>query len=158
MGSKALGFTVEQENLIWDLHRHGESLGEIERVLGVTMPRIRRFLRESGHLEGDLVFGARPSAVATLVNRQTRAVHVVALPDGYRAETVADALIAHLGRPPAHLRRSLTWDRGREMAEHERITAAPRHARLLLRPASSMATRDERKYERVAASVPAQER
>ncbi len=124
MGSKALGFTVEQENLIWDLHRHGESLGEIERVLGVTMPRIRRFLRESGHLEGDLVFGARPSAVATLVNRQTRAVHVVALPDGYRAETVADALIAHLGRPPAHLRRSLTWDRGREMAEHERITAA----------------------------------
>ena len=48
MGSKTLGFTVEQENLIWDLHRRGESLGEIERVLGVTMPRIRRFLRESG--------------------------------------------------------------------------------------------------------------
>nr|WP_231917472.1 hypothetical protein [Rhodococcus sp. 008] len=48
MGSKALGFTVEQENLIWDLHRRGESLGEIERILGVTMPRIRRFLRESG--------------------------------------------------------------------------------------------------------------
>ncbi len=48
MGSKALGFTVEQENLIWDLHRRGESIREIERVLGVTMPRIRRFLRESG--------------------------------------------------------------------------------------------------------------
>ncbi len=311
MGSKALGFTVEQENLIWDLHRRGESIREIERVLGVTMPRIRRFLRESGgippvprarrighitavereeisrgiaagesaraiaeklgrsppstiareiarnggreeyramdadtaayvrarrpkmsilcarpilrtvitdklheqwspqqisvwlrreypddpqmwvshetiyrciyipsrkvfgsnvfhelrtdrpirrprgkkrshgrgrirnmvsidlrgaaandrsepgHLEGDLVFGARPSAVATLVDRQSRAVHVVALPDGYRAETVADALITYLGRLPAHLRRSLTWDRGgREMAEHERITAA----------------------------------
>lgn len=309
MGSKALGFTVEQENLIWDLHRRGESIREIERTLGETMPRIRRFLRESGgirpvprarrighitagereevsrgiaagdsartiaeklgrspstiareiarnggriayraveadaaayvrarrpkmsilcarpilrtliteklheqwspqqisvwlrreypadphmwvshetiyrclyipsrkvfdsnvfhelrtdrpirrprgkkrshgrgrirnmvsidlrgaaandrsepgHLEGDLVFGTRPSAVATLVDRQSRVTHVVALPDGYRAETVADALIAYLGRLPAYLRRSLTWDRGREMAEHERITAA----------------------------------
>lgn len=309
MGSKALGFTVEQENLIWDLHRRGESLGEIERILGVTMPRIRRFLRESGgirpvprarraghitavereevsrgiaagdsaraiaeklgrspstiareiarnggrenyraveadtaayvrarrpkmptlsmrpilretvtaklheqwspqqisvwlrrehpddpqmwvshetiyrclyipsrkaldsklfhelrtdrpirrprgkkrshsrgrirnmvsidlrgaaandrsepgHLEGDLVFGTRPSAVATLVDRQSRATRVVALPDGYRAETVADAVIAYLSQLPAHLRRSLTWDRGREMAEHERISAA----------------------------------
>ena len=69
------------------------------------------------------MFGTRPSAVATLVDRQSRAVHVVALPDGYRAETVADALIAYLGRLPAHLRRSLTWDRGLEMAAHERITA-----------------------------------
>lgn len=71
------------------------------------------------------MFGIRPSAVATLVDRQSRNVHVVALPDGYRAETVADAAITYLGRLPAHLRRSLTWDRGREMAEHERITAAP---------------------------------
>jgi IS30 family transposase len=77
-----------------------------------------------GHLEGDLVFGIRPSAVATLVDRKTRYTHVVALPDGYRAETVADALIAYLRRLPPPLRRSLTWDRGREMAEHERITEA----------------------------------
>ena len=70
------------------------------------------------------MFGTRPSAVATLVDRQSRFTHVVALPDGYRAETVADALIAYLGRLPAHLRRSLTWDRGLEMAAHERITAA----------------------------------
>ncbi|WP_243623076.1 IS30 family transposase [Rhodococcus sp. ARC_M6] len=68
--------------------------------------------------------GTRPSAVATLVDRQSRVTHVVALPDGYRAEAVADALIAYLGRLPTYLRRSLTWDRGREMAEHERITAA----------------------------------
>ncbi len=79
---------------------------------------------EPGHLEGDLVFGTRPSAVATLADRQTRSTHVVALPDGYRADTVAEALIAYLSRLPAHRRRSLTWDRGREMAEHERITAA----------------------------------
>ena len=70
------------------------------------------------------MFGTRPSAVATLVDRHTRVTHVVALPDGYRAETVADALITYFGRLPAHLRLSLTWDRGREMAEHERITAA----------------------------------
>lgn len=49
---------------------------------------------------------------------------MVALPDGYRAETVAYALITYLSRLPAHLRRSLTWDRGREMAEHKRITTA----------------------------------
>ncbi|WP_080737917.1 IS30 family transposase [Rhodococcus fascians] len=79
---------------------------------------------EVGHLEGDLVFGTRPSAVATLVDRQSRMTHVVALPDGYRADTVADALIAYLEQLPPHLRRTLTWDRGREMAEHERITAA----------------------------------
>lgn len=79
---------------------------------------------ESGHLEGDLVFGTRPSAVATLVDRQSRMTHVVALPNGYRADAVADAVIAYLQQLPTHLRRTLTWDRGREMAEHERITAA----------------------------------
>ena len=78
---------------------------------------------EPGHLEGDLVFGTRPSAVATLVDRQSRVTHAVALPDGYRAETVADALIAYPGRFPAHLRRSPTWDQGKKMAEPERITA-----------------------------------
>lgn len=79
---------------------------------------------EGGHLEGDLVFGSRPSSVATLVDRQTRFTHVVALPDGYRAETVADALIVYLRQLPPHRRRSLTWDRGREMAAHERISTA----------------------------------
>lgn len=47
----------------------------------------------------------------------------MALPDGYRAETVAEPLIAYLSQLPPHLRRTLTWDRWREMAEHERITA-----------------------------------
>ncbi len=77
-----------------------------------------------GHWEGDLVFGARPSAVATLVDRATRFTLVVALPDGYKADTVAAALIEHMGRLPAGLRRSLTWDRGKEMAAHATITAA----------------------------------
>jgi IS30 family transposase len=74
--------------------------------------------------EGDLVFGARPSAVATLVDRATRYAMVVGLPDGNKADAVARALIEHMGQLPAHLRRSLTWDRGSEMAQHAVITAA----------------------------------
>jgi len=78
----------------------------------------------AGHWEGDLVFGACPSAVATLVDRATRYAMVVALPDGNKADAVARALIDHVGRLPAHLRRSLTWDRGLEMAHHAAISAA----------------------------------
>jgi IS30 family transposase len=82
-------------------------------------------LREvAGHWEGDLIFGARPSAVATLVDRATRFTIVVALPDGYKADAVAQRVIARMGLLPACLCRSLTWDRGREMAEHAVITAA----------------------------------
>jgi len=70
------------------------------------------------------VFGARPSAVATLVDRATRFTMVVALPDGYKADTVAAALVEQMATLPTELRRSLTWDRGREMAAHATITAA----------------------------------
>jgi hypothetical protein len=49
---------------------------------------------------------------------------VVALPDGYKADTVAAALVEHMATVPTHLRRSLTWDRGREIASHATITAA----------------------------------
>ena len=78
----------------------------------------------AGHWEGDLVFAARPSAVATLVDRATRYAMVVALPDGYQADAVARMLIERMGQLPTHLRRSLTGDRGREMADHAVITAA----------------------------------
>ena len=56
------------------------------------------------------MFGARPSAVATLVDRATRSTMVVALPDGYKADTVAAALIEHMATLPTPMRRSLTWD------------------------------------------------
>ena len=78
----------------------------------------------AGYWEGDVVFGARPSAVATLVDRATRYAMVVALPDGNKADAVARALIDHMARLPTHLRRSLTWDRGSEMAHHAVITTA----------------------------------
>jgi IS30 family transposase len=77
----------------------------------------------AGLWEGDLVLGKRPSAVLTLVERTSRAVVLVALPAGWRAEQVRPALTAAIGQLPRPLRRSLTWDQGKEMAEHARFTA-----------------------------------
>ena len=77
---------------------------------------------ELGHWEGDLVMGRRPSAVTTLVERSSRLVRVVALPAGIKADAVRAAVTANLAQLPPELRRSLTWDRGREMAEHELLT------------------------------------
>src|SRR5215207_5972992 len=75
-----------------------------------------------GHWEGDLLLGKRPSAVATLVERASRSLTLVALPDGYKAEQVRPALAAAVARLPEQLRRSLTWDQGKEMAEHTKFT------------------------------------
>lgn len=77
-----------------------------------------------GHWEGDLVFGKRMSPVATLVERSTRFVMLVALPHGHKADLVADALAAKITTLPAALTRTLTWDQGHEMAEHARFTQA----------------------------------
>jgi IS30 family transposase len=75
-----------------------------------------------GHWEGDLVFGKRPSAVGTLVERHSRYVLLFPLPEGVTAQQVRPALTAAILRLPQQLRRSLTWDQGREMAEHLQFT------------------------------------
>jgi hypothetical protein len=78
-----------------------------------------------GHWEGDLVFGKHMSPIATLVERSTRFVMLVALPGGnHKADVVADALAAAIQRLPSQLAKSLTWDQGHEMAKHDRFTAA----------------------------------
>jgi IS30 family transposase len=78
-----------------------------------------------GHWEGDLVFGKHMSPVATLVERSTRFVMLVALPGGdHKADVVADALAAAVQRLPSQLAKTLTWDQGHEMAQHARFTAA----------------------------------
>ena len=76
-----------------------------------------------GHWEGDLIFGGRNSQIATLVERQTRYVMLVKV-DGKDSETVINALIKHAHKLPQELYKSLTWDRGKEMAEHKRFTLA----------------------------------
>ncbi|MFJ6784750.1 IS30 family transposase [Streptomyces yangpuensis] len=80
--------------------------------------------RVPGHWEGDLVMGTRPSAIATLVERTSRFTAIVALPNGIKAEQVAPHLTRRLLGIPPQLRRTLTWDRGREMAEHRAISIA----------------------------------
>jgi transposase, IS30 family len=78
-----------------------------------------------GHWEGDLILGAgNASAIATLVERRTRFVLLAGLPDGKLAEDLADRLIAVMSALPTHLRRSLTWDLGSEMAANARFTLA----------------------------------
>jgi IS30 family transposase len=75
-----------------------------------------------GHWEGDLLMGGRTSAIATLVERQTRYCQLVALPDGSGAVEVCEALEQSITSLPAQLRRSLTWDQGSEMSEHRRFS------------------------------------
>jgi IS30 family transposase len=75
-----------------------------------------------GHWEGDLLLGGRNSAIATLVERTSRLTLLVALPDGRGSEPVLTALAACIATLPEQLVRSLTWDQGKEMAQHARFT------------------------------------
>jgi IS30 family transposase len=76
-----------------------------------------------GHWEGDLLFGSKSSQIATLVERKTRYVMLVKV-DSKDTETVINALIKHARKLPQELYKSLTWDRGKEMADHTRFTLA----------------------------------
>ena len=76
-----------------------------------------------GHWEGDLITGeGNRSAIGTLVERSTRYVMLLHLPTDHTAEAVRDALTKTVLTLPAHLRRSLTWDQGKEMSQHRRFT------------------------------------
>jgi IS30 family transposase len=76
-----------------------------------------------GHWEGDLLMGHdNKSAIGTLVERRTRFAMLIALPNGRSAEAVRDALAERILVLPEQLRRSLTWDQGKEMADHLRFT------------------------------------
>jgi len=76
-----------------------------------------------GHWEGDLISGTRNTHIATLVERHTRYV-MLAKVDGKDSETVINALIKQAHKLPRELYKSLTWDRGSEMADHRRFTLA----------------------------------
>jgi IS30 family transposase len=75
-----------------------------------------------GHWEGDLLMGKKKLSIATLVERTSRYVMLIRVPGDTKAETVRKALAKQILKLPTELRRSLTWDQGKEMNEHLRFT------------------------------------
>ena len=77
-----------------------------------------------GHWEGDLIIGCDGTAIGTLVERVTRFTILLHLPESHDADTVAAAMISEMGKLPEHLRQSVTWDRGTELAEYAKVQTA----------------------------------
>jgi IS30 family transposase len=75
-----------------------------------------------GHWEGDLIFGKKMTTIGTLVERHSRYVMLLKLPNGHSASAVRTAMTKRIMTLPAQLRRSITWDQGKEMAEHVQFT------------------------------------
>ena len=124
-----------------DLHkrlRTGRALRKTRRAVGARRGKIPDMVNIAdrppevedravpGHWEGDLIMGstASNSAIGTLVERATRYVMLLHLPDGHGADAVQDAMVEAMSRLPQTLRRTLTWDQGREMTNHVKIAAA----------------------------------
>ncbi len=102
----------------------GEGLGQITDAVSIReRPASVEDRALPGHWEGDLIFGTRNTQIATLVERFTRYVMLVKM-DSKETETVINALIKHSHKLPRELYKSLTWDRGSELADHKRFTLA----------------------------------
>ena len=106
--------------------RHAQKLGPLGDYRPISERRAAVEDRsEPGRWEGDLIVGqANAGGAATLAERTSRHALAVPLPDGCRAPQVAEAVTAALGRQPAGLARTLTWDQGRELARWADIEAA----------------------------------
>ena len=101
-----------------------EGLGKISNTVSIReRPASVEDRAVPGHWEGDLIAGSNNSHIATLVERHTRYVMLVRV-KGKDTETVINALIKHAHKLPTELYKSLTWDRGKEMADHQRFTLA----------------------------------
>ena len=102
----------------------GEGLGQITNTVSIReRPAEAEDRAVPGHWEGDLVFGSNNSQIATLVERHTRYVMLVRV-KSKDTKTVINALIKHAHKLPRELYKSLTWDRGSEMADHQRFSLA----------------------------------
>jgi IS30 family transposase len=103
---------------------HGQSRGQIVDAISIReRPAEAEDRAVPGHWEGDLLVGSKHSYVATLVERHSRFLMLIKVPNRDTAVVVA-ALSQHVRKLPATLRRSLTWDRGLEMAKHKEFTVA----------------------------------
>jgi len=104
------------------LKRNG--LGQIKDAVSIReRPACVEDRAVPGHWEGDLIAGSKNSYIATLVERQTRYVMLVKVANK-DTESVISALIKHAHKLPTELYKSLTWDRGKELADHKRFTLA----------------------------------
>jgi IS30 family transposase len=102
----------------------GKGLGQITDTVSIReRPAEAEDRAVPGHWEGDLILGSNNSQIATLVERRTRYVMLVKV-DRKDTETVINALIKHAHKLPRELYKSLTWDRGKEMADHKRFSLA----------------------------------
>ena len=101
-----------------------DGLGQIKDAVSISeRPALVKDRAVPGHWEGDLISGARGSHVVTLVERQSRYV-ILAKVANKQTATVVSALIGQARKLPRELYRSLTWDRGKELADHRRFTLA----------------------------------
>jgi len=101
----------------------GTGKGQITNMVNISQrPAEADDRAVPGHWEGDLIMGKGLSAVITLVERSTRFAMLIALPDGHASPKVVAALADHITTLPEQLRRSLTWDQGKEMAQHLAFT------------------------------------
>ena len=123
-----------------DLHqrlRTGRAVRKPRRQVGERRGRIPGMVNISerpaevedravpGHWEGDLITGTQnKSAIGTLVERATRYLMLLHLPDGHGADAVQEAMVEAMSRLPESLRKTLTWDQGKEMSNHVQIAKA----------------------------------
>jgi IS30 family transposase len=100
----------------------GDGLGQITNTVSIReRPASVEDRAVPGHWEGDLIIGSNNSQIATLVERHTRYVMLVRV-KSKDTKTVINALIKHAHKLPRELYKSLTWDRGKEMADHQRFS------------------------------------
>ena len=104
-------------------HRPKSTKGQIRDMVMISdRPAEVEDRAVPGDWEGDLLMGRRQTAIGTLVERWSRYVMLFPLPDGNTAEALRVALAATVQRLPDHLWKSLTWDQGKEMAQHVQFT------------------------------------
>lgn len=101
-----------------------DGLGQIKDAVSIReRPASVEDRAVPGHWEGDLISGSKNSHIATLVERHTRYVMLVKV-ENKETQTVVSALIKQAKKLPTELYKSLTWDRGKELADHKRFTLA----------------------------------